>query len=56
MNGLKAQKPLAQGKRSDTLGDAFVSVAYALKGKSIKIPLRSPWVRLCLCFCSFRAQ
>ncbi len=36
MNGLKAQKPLAQGKRSGTLGDAFVSVAYALKGQKHK--------------------
>ncbi len=36
MNGLKAQKPLAQGKGSGTLGDAFVSVAYALKGQKHK--------------------
>ncbi len=43
-NGLKAQKPLAQGKRSDTLGNARPSRAYALKGQkhNHRQPVRQP--------------
>ncbi len=43
-NGLKAQKPLAQGKRSDTLGNARPSRACALKGQkhNHRQPVRQP--------------
>ena len=35
MHGLKAQKRLAQGKRSDTLGYEFAIALTPCKGKSI---------------------
>ena len=35
MHGLKAQKRLAQGKRSDTLGYEFATALTPCKGKSI---------------------